>query len=203
MMVYERPILLDVPAQFGDGLVVVRPYTDDDAVAVQDAIEESREHLKPYLPFYLQDLDDTREFIRRAQSRFLLREGFEMGMFAPENSRFLGGMGLSITKWGVPSFELGYWARLSAEGHGYVTSAARLLTRFAFDKLEAERVVIRCDSRNARSRAVAERLGFVYEGCFRRDSLDTTGSLRDTLTLAMIRDDYRHARENIWPRPSL
>jgi len=186
----ERPILLAVPDRFEGQRVVVRVFGDDDVAEVYAAIRESLENLQPWLPFAHLSLEDEREFIRRAQARFLLREGFDMGIFARDGGAFLGGVGLHVLKWGIPSCEIGYWVRLSAQGRGYVSEAVRLMTGFAFDGLGAQRVVIRCDARNARSAAVAERLGYALEGRLRRDSLDTSGHPRDTLIYAMIRDDY-------------
>jgi len=190
----ERPILLAVPDRFEGERVVVRMFGDDDVAEVYAAIRESIENLQPWLPFAHLSLEDEREFVRRAQARFLLREEFDMGIFARDGGAFLGGVGLHVLKWGIPSCEIGYWARLSAQGRGYVSEAVRLMTRFAFDGLSAQRVIIRCDARNARSAAVAERLGYALEGRLRRDSLDTSGHPRDTLVYAMIRDDYDQAR---------
>jgi RimJ/RimL family protein N-acetyltransferase len=66
----------------------------------------------------------------------------------------------------------------------------QLLTRLAFDSLEACRVEIRMDIRNTRSRAIPERLGFVYEGRQRRASPDVKGEPRDIDMFSVIREDY-------------
>jgi RimJ/RimL family protein N-acetyltransferase len=50
----------------------------------------------------------------------------------------------------------------------------------AFETLQARRVEIRMDDGNLRSRAVAERCGFEFEGVLRRDSLNPAGEPRDT-----------------------
>lgn len=199
-MPHERPILLDIPERFVGERVVARPFSDADAVQVHDAIQESIEHIRPWLPWYDTHgtLDDTREYIRNTVGRWMLREGLEMGIFSRDDGTFLGGIGLHIRSWHIPAFEIGYWVRQSAEGHGYVSEATRLLTTFAFEGLGARRVMIRCDARNTRSAAVPQRLGYVLEGALRCDGLDTAGQARDTLIYAMIRDDYERAR-TAWP----
>ncbi len=65
-----------------------------------------------------------------------------------------------------------------------------VLTRTAFEQLGANRVEIRCDVRNVRSRRVAERCGYVLEGTMRRDALATDGRLRDTLVFSLVREEY-------------
>ena len=70
----------------------------------------------------------------------------------------------------------------------------RLLTRLAFEDLEARRVEISCDPRNDRSRRVAERLGFVLEGRLRSIMLDTAGQPRDQLVFSLIPDDYARVK---------
>ena len=176
--------------------VIVRPYQVEDADALFAAVEESRQHLWPWMPWVTQhqNVADSRDFILRSQAKWLLREDdMNVGVFAADDGRYLGGSGLHIRSWDVPVFEIGYWLRASAEGRGYMAETVKLLTDFAFDALDAQRVFIRCDARNARSAAVAERLGFVREARLRNDVRDAEGALRDTLIFSLIPGDPR------WP----
>jgi RimJ/RimL family protein N-acetyltransferase len=47
--------------------------------------------------------------------------------------------------------------------------------------LKARRIEIRCDARNTRSAAVAERAGYTLEARLHHDTRAPDGSLRDTL----------------------
>jgi RimJ/RimL family protein N-acetyltransferase len=91
----------------------------------------------------------------------------------------------------VPRFEIGYWVRASLEGQGYITEAVNGITDFAFNVLGAMRVEIRCDARNTRSAAVAQRAGYVQEARMRCQRRDPFGELTDTLVFARIADDAR------------
>ena len=97
------------------------------------------------------------------------------------------GTGLHRFDWNVPRFEVGYWVRSSAQGRGYIAEAVQTLTRFAFDALQARRVEIRMSTANERSRAVAVRCGFTFEGVLRADSLGVDGQVRDTAVYARVR----------------
>ncbi|HEU0028065.1 MAG TPA: GNAT family protein [Ktedonobacterales bacterium] len=176
--------------------VVVRPYHPEDAAELQAAVAESRDHLRPWLPFadQHQRIEESRDFIIRVTADWLLREDMAVALLDATTGRFVGGAGLHPRDWDVRVFEIGYWVRATAQGHGYVTEAVRLLTDFAFDHLAANRVYIRCNARNARSAAVAERLGFAREALLRNEMRAVDGSLRDTLIYALIPGDLR------WPQ---
>jgi RimJ/RimL family protein N-acetyltransferase len=172
--------------------VLVRPYRLEDAEPLFEAVMESREHLLPWLPWVTQyeSLDDARHFIRLFASMWLTRERLLVGLWDVTSGRFVGGSHLG-PDWNVPKFEIGYWVRASAQGRGYVTEAAKLLTDYAFTTYGAQRVAIRCDARNIRSAAVPERLGFLCEARLRNDALARDGALRDTLVYAVTPEEWQ------------
>lgn len=173
--------------------VLVRPHRETDAEEHFAAVEESREYLLPWLPWAsgYTSVDDSREFINRCIARWYQRADFIVGIWDHRTGRFLGGSGLDPQNRDVPSYEIGYWLRRSAEGHGYMTEAVKLLADYAFDSLGAQRVYIRCDARNVRSAAIPRRLGFPLEGRLRGDGIATDGSIRDTLIFSRTPDDPR------------
>jgi RimJ/RimL family protein N-acetyltransferase len=63
--------------------------------------------------------------------------------------------------------ELGYMITPAARGRGVATVALELLTRWAFDELEAERIELYISADNASSKRVADRNGYRYEGTLR------------------------------------
>jgi RimJ/RimL family protein N-acetyltransferase len=187
------PIVVDLPDRLVGELVIVRPWAEADSRLLWDAIDESRDHLGPWMPWVdaYRNPDDALEFTRRCQARWLLREDFTVAIVERTTGRILGGSGLHVRNWPIRAFEIGYWIRQGAEGHGYVREAVQLLTRFAFDELGANRVQIRMGVRNVRSRRVAERLGFVLEGTLRRSAPAPDGQPSDMHMFALVPDEYR------------
>lgn len=183
------------PATVFDALygerVIVRPLRLKDAREHYQAVDLSREHLYPWLPWVsgYRSEKDSEKYIRVTMRHWRLRQDFAVGIWERENGKFVGGSGLHPADGNVPSFEIGYWLRGDATGRGYMTEAVRLLTDFAFDAWHARRVFIRCDARNQRSAGVALRLGFVFEGRFRNDRIACDGVLTDTLYYSMTPAD--------------
>ena len=166
--------------------IFVRPYQQDDAADLFAAINESRDHLRPWLPFAdaHQTLDESRDWIVQQQAAWLLRTKLFTGIWTTNDSHFVGGTGLEPVNWDIGYFQIGYWMRVSATGAGYVTEAVQLLTEDALRHLNAQRVEIRCSEHNSRSAAVARRAGFMLEGILRNDHRACDGAVRSSLVFA-------------------
>ncbi len=191
-----KPILRDLPDRLHGKRVLIRPLRPGDGAAIYEAVNESREQIGPWLPWVdkTQSAEDSEAAARRGAARWQTREDLMVGIWNKATGRYLGGSGLHRIDWAVPAFEIGYWLRTSAWGQGYVTETVQVLCQFAFETLGANRVEIRLDPRNTRSRAIPERLGFVWEATLRSHVCDGAGELRDTLIFALTPDDYAQAK---------
>jgi ribosomal-protein-serine acetyltransferase len=190
-----HPILQPMFETLHTERLVLRPYHLDDAEARWQAIEESRDHLRRYEPEQATSccsVTESQVWIIRANADWLVRKRFAIGIWTQATNQYLGGIGLRPREgdgWSVPAFELGYWVRASAQGHGYVTEAVGSITAYAFEQLHAQRVEIRCEASNERSAAVAIRLGFRLEGHLRNIARQADGTLIDELIYALIPTD--------------
>ncbi|HEX8228288.1 MAG TPA: GNAT family N-acetyltransferase [Chloroflexia bacterium] len=173
--------------------LVVRPYREEDAEGLQEAVAESREHLRPWMFFAdkHQTVEESRGWINQQRAEVILRKSINCGLFEIGSGRYLGALGIMPKDWDIRYFEIGYWLRKSAEGHGYMTEAVRLVVDYLFGELGAQRVEILCDERNEHSANVARRLGFVQEGLMRNDFRDPAGNIRNTLIFSRIPGDPR------------
>lgn len=191
------PILLDFPDSFDTERLTVRAPRLGDAAGVTEAINESLDALRPWMPWAAEPMAlGTQEArIRRAIARWALREDLPLHVYRKGTETFVGGSGLHRFNWDVRRFEIGYWVRTKFSGQGFITEVVNGLTRFAFTHLKANRVEIRCDAHNARSAAVARRCGFWLEGTLRHDSLGVLGEPRDTLVFSKIDPAEFHTYE--------
>jgi RimJ/RimL family protein N-acetyltransferase len=69
------------------------------------------------------------------------------------------------------------------------TEAMYLMMRRAFDELGYRRYAWQCNSRNARSRAAATRLGFIFEGVWRQANVHN-GRNRDTAWFSILDGEW-------------
>jgi RimJ/RimL family protein N-acetyltransferase len=192
-MTDNERILIDLPDELLGERVLVRPYSAGDGAALWDAVEESREHILPWLPWgdTHNAPADSEAFVRRQHAKWVSREDLALGIWERSGGGYLGGTGLHRADWDVPSFEIGYWLRKSAEGQGYMTEAVRLVCRLGFETLGANRVFIRCGAGNQRSAAIPPKLGFKHEGTHRNSNRNTRGELYDMMVFGMTGDEWR------------
>jgi len=192
-----KPILLDIPDSFESERLLIRVPKPGDGAMLQEAYLESYPRLKPWFPWAQSEssVEEREIFCREKYASFIKKEDMTLMMILKSENKFIGGSGLHVHNWDVPSFEIGYWVHTGYEGKGYVIEAVKRITQFGFETLKANRIFIRCDVANLRSQAVAKRAGFIYEGTFRNfERRHDNGALTDMIYFAMTADDYRKVK---------
>ena len=90
--------------------------------------------------------------------------------------------------------EIGHiWFGLALQRTTAATEAIYLLARHAFDVLGYRRLEWKCNALNVASRRAAERLGFTFEGVFRKHQV-VKGRNRDTAWYAITDDEWSAIR---------
>ncbi|HEY3521768.1 MAG TPA: GNAT family protein [Rhodanobacteraceae bacterium] len=85
--------------------------------------------------------------------------------------------------------EIGYVLSTALWGKGLAGEALRLVLHHAFDALQLERIEADTDPRNAPSRRMLERLGFVQEGTLRKRWF-VNDEWCDTSFYGLLREDF-------------
>jgi ribosomal-protein-serine acetyltransferase len=110
-----------------------------------------------------QTLDSTRSYIRAGLEDFVRGRQISTIIALDDGHLFVGRCGVRINPY-AGTADVGYWVDGEYEGRGIVSRAARALLSSAFRELSLAKVDLRTSVDNVRSRAVAERLGFTFEG---------------------------------------
>ena len=134
----------------------VRQYRLDDVPAMHEAIVESLDHLRPWMPWVA--LEPLTLPQRTAMVRCWLDEGTE-NLVIVVDGIYAGGTGLH-DRIGPTGREIGYWVRASMIRRGIATEAARQLTDRALAVPGVDHVEIHHDKANLASRRVPEKLGY-------------------------------------------
>jgi len=171
----------------------VRCYEPRDAALLKRAVDASLEHLRPWMPWALDEprpLDEKIGLLRSFRGQFDLDQNYVYGVFTPDESQVVGGSGLH-PRVGDGGLEIGYWISTAEVGKGYATEVAAALTRVAFALPEVDRVHIHIDPDNVASVRVPRKLGFVEEATLRRrlPPRPPGGQRRDQLTFTMLREE--------------
>ncbi len=162
----------------------------DELFAVIDA---NRAHLSLFLPWAAgQTLEGTRDFIELTRKQLADDNGFQMAIVTDE--KIVGVVGYHAVNWADHSTTLGYWLAAAEQGYGTMTRAVWALVDHAFGVWGLNRVEIGAAPENARSRAIAVRLGFREEGTLRQAER-VGGRYLDTVVYSMLASEWPGPRD--------
>ena len=153
-----------MPIEIVRGQLVIRSWrlSDDEALTV--AIEESVEHLRPFLAWATKEpksVVEHRALLARWHAEAAAGGDESVGLFL--DGQVVGGSGLH-RRLGPGGLEIGYWVHPAFTRRGIASSTARALTDHAFTMPGIDRVEIKHDAANRVSGRVPERLGFRLVG---------------------------------------
>jgi ribosomal-protein-serine acetyltransferase len=143
----------------------LRRFRERDAEELHALIERNRSELAMWLSWAQEPHGrDTRAYIARVHDGEHARRRLQRAIVC--RGSIVGDAGLFIDRDNATA-AIGYWLDRDHRGRGVTTVAVRELARHGFTELALRRIEIRTDVLNSGSRAVAERLGFQFEGVLR------------------------------------
>jgi ribosomal-protein-serine acetyltransferase len=165
-------------------LVLVEERHADEAAAL---IARNQERLARWEPWAEQPATAgaLRAFIRTGLDGFAA--GTQVQTHIRVAGRLVGACGLRINSH-TRTAEVGYWLDAGHEGRGIASRAVRALVTAGFRERGLARVELRTATDNVRSRALAERLGFVHEGVQRAAQAFTNRRVDMALYAVLARD---------------
>ena len=187
------PLLFPVLSRFETPRLILRTFAAEDAPLLLDALMESIQALRTHLwfsPWVAEEptLASAAARCQQALTNYLMRTDLACLAFNKQTMRLVGSAGLHRTDWTTPKTEVGYWLRSTEVSKGYATEAENALTAWALNSLQAKRVELVTDERNASSRAVALRCGFVSEGLLHNKAIRPDGSLSNSCLYVRLPD---------------
>lgn len=192
-----------VPARIETERLVLRQYEPADADQLVAVVPRNIAHLERYMEwiaFEPQTLEQRREWITSTHAQADAGEDYTLGIFDRDGT-CIGGTGFHV-RTDPDRLAIGYWIDGQRQGEGLVTEAAAALTLVGLLVAGADIVDISCAPSNARSAAVAERLGFERQARSGEQCFD--GGLKiDSATWFATRDSLSREPLASAPRPDV
>ena len=172
--------------------LVLRCWNPKDAQLLSASIEANLEHLRPWMPWIMdepKELEERIHWLRRHRGEFDLGKDFYYGVFNPDETQVLGASGLH-THLGKGAREIGYWVHVDHTNQGLATELAAALAKVAFEVDKVQRVEIHCDPNNVPSAAIPRSLGFLHEATLRQRTPTTGVERLDSMIWSLLASEY-------------
>lgn len=178
------------PEELETARLRIRRPDPDVAPAVNAAIRESFDTLTRWMEWadHVPSVEETRDRLVRARQQFIAGEDYGFHLFIASSGLFIGSSGLHPRSVDVKRWEIGYWLRDTATGHGYATEAVRAIAAAGFKALDLTAIEIHASGRNIASHRVARRAGFVLDAVVSDGRIDPDGERSDTHVYVLSRD---------------
>lgn len=172
-----------------DDEIILKKITEASARTIFESIDQSRNHLQPWLPFVDQTLSvkDTRNFIRSVLYNKCLKRDKVFEIW--HQDEFAGLIALKEIDYANMKVEIGYWLDQSKTGKGIMLKSCKSLISHAFNKLKLNRISIKIAIGNEKSMAIPIALNFYQEGIEKNGEM-INNKYNDLLIFSMLKKDW-------------
>ncbi len=177
--------------------LIIRCYDPKDAESLKSAIDESIEHLLPWMPWANNEPETLEQKVDRLRSfrgQFDLNQDYTYGIFDKDNKKLIGSTGLH-TRNGENVLEIGYWIRKSQINKGYALEATMALTKVGIELAKKHRMEIHCEPNNIKSFNIPKKIGYTHEATLKNRSNGTDGNFKDDMVWTLFKEDYENTIE--------
>jgi RimJ/RimL family protein N-acetyltransferase len=127
-------------------------------------------------------------WVRRMRDMPNLDRGATFAITVAATGEAVGSIGVANFDWHEGIGDVFYWLAAHARGRGYATRSVRLISAWAFETLELERLELYAHPDNTASQRVAERAGYIREGLL-RSAMVVKGARWDVVLFALLPED--------------
>jgi len=185
----------DLPRRIDSDRLMLRPWRSEDLTSLHEALTESVDHLRPWIPWatpHAPSVEQAHTRLSAWMEEFQSDTNFIYAAFDRSGTHLVGGLGL-YGRVGPGALEIGYWIRRRSAGAGLATEGAQALTGIGFRLPGILRIEIHLDPTNTASRRVPEKLGYtlVPHGSLEEGQ---DGASRPLTVFALTRSDFMAAR---------
>lgn len=174
-----------------DEHLLLRNYEIEDADRLFEAVDNSRQHLGPWLNWVAKTKkpEDSLEFIQQSKHQLHAQEGVALGVFYDD--KIIGGVSMFEWQHETRNAQIGYWICAEYEGRGIVARSLEAFMAYLFDQIGLYKIEVHYVPANKRSAKVAEKLGFKVEGVLRQRFL-RNGVIEDLVITGLLKSEWKN-----------
>ena len=137
-----------------------------------------------------QTIQDSINFIKFAEDKFVNNEWIIFGIELKEKSKLIGTIDIRGWKEVNNCAETGYVISKAYWNKGITTEALRAVIKFCFEELQSNRLEAHCEEENIGSWHVMEKCGMKYEGTL-REKVYIKEKYRSMKMYSILRSEYK------------
>jgi ribosomal-protein-serine acetyltransferase len=172
-----------------DDSISLELLDDIHAVPILNIIEANRDYLKEWLPWVdnMQIIDDFKNYIAKCKKQHV--EGSDLGYVIILKKTVVGRIGLHNIDQQNKIASIGYWLDENYTGKGIISKSCKAIINYAYNTLNLNRIEIKCDTGNNKSRSIPEKLGFKKEGILRQAEM-VNNTFIDLYVFSMLKNEW-------------
>ncbi len=166
------------------------PPSLDDAEALYTIIDNQRAILEKWMTWLmpLKTLEDVKVYLFDAIRFF--EGGQRLTFFIKKETLIIGSVTFTKVDKKHRKGEFGYWLHKDYTRQGIMLEAIPELINYGFNDLDLNKLEIRVDEKNERSRKLAMNLGFQLEGVLRQDFLHQN-EFQNSAVYGLLRSEWK------------
>jgi RimJ/RimL family protein N-acetyltransferase len=170
-----------------DGVIRLRPWREGDVPALVEACKDPEIPRWTVVPSPYSEADG-RAFVAGQTERLSRGEAAPFAIVSADGKEFLGSVEVTLLDRRSGRGEIGYWIAAPARRQGVALRAVRVISKWALEELELERLELLIEPENGASQGVAEAAGFTREGTL-RSYRPMKGRRPDFIVFSLLRGD--------------
>ncbi len=193
IMTEDNPRPFVAPERLESDRFVLRAYRFGDGPALAKSVDSSKKHLSEWMPWsrgeYTPEVGEG--LVRKFVAEYLENKEFTLGIWAPDESRLLGGTGFHLRGRPVQDRrgEVGMWIHGDMAGQGLGTEALLAMITWGFSAWPWDVLSWRCAPNNVASIRTAEKAGMSRDGVLRQ-MLNIGGDWHDEVCHSILREEW-------------
>jgi RimJ/RimL family protein N-acetyltransferase len=139
----------------------------------------------------IENKTDLKNYIQKALKERSAGQSYPFVIFDKLKNRCAGSTRYGNISMENRRVEIGWtWIGKDFQGTGLNKACKFELLKFAFEKLECNRVELKTDALNQQSRKAMEKIGASFEGLLRSHQITSTGRIRDSVYYSIIASEW-------------